>query len=275
MMKKSLKFIAETIKADDPRNLPFIQILKTLIRLSNITHERPLYSKQYFQLLKSLLKKYLALQKEGKLLGVHAFNHRDLLDEYIRRLVTYESKEKKGDIYFEDSNLISYVQLIHVLITNESRYLTESNQNLLADELVGKCLFWTDEESQGINKCQSTASRRAASELLQALTTINPKLTIVIIGKHMSKVVGKVMVPKNLNSQPELVGKSLGFQGIVNQGNTCYMNALLQQLFTTPQFRYQMLAADDNVEPALVEFKEDLVDDNMLHQLISMFAFME
>lgn len=36
-----------------------------------------------------------------------------------------------------------------------------------------------------------------------------------------------------------------------------------------------MLAANDEVDPTYVEFKGDQVDDNMLHQTINMFAFMD
>jgi hypothetical protein len=48
MIKGSLKFITDRVKNENPAELPFIQILKLLIRESHITHERPLYSKQYF-----------------------------------------------------------------------------------------------------------------------------------------------------------------------------------------------------------------------------------
>jgi hypothetical protein len=74
--------------------------------------------------LKNLIRKYLELQKKGALPGVHIFNHRDLLDGYLRSLIEYQSQEKKGDADYEDSNLISYIQLIHVLIQSESRFLT-------------------------------------------------------------------------------------------------------------------------------------------------------
>jgi hypothetical protein len=35
---------------------------------------------------------------------------------------------------------------------------------------------------------------------------------------------------------------SCGYVGLVNQGATCYMNSLMQQLFMVPQFRYGILA---------------------------------
>jgi hypothetical protein len=38
----------------------------------------------------------------------------------------------------------------------------------------------------------------------------------MIIGKHMNKVVGRVIVPQNINNLPELSGKNFGYQGIVN-----------------------------------------------------------
>lgn len=67
-----------------------------------------------------------------------------------------------------------------------------------------------------------------------------------------------------------------GFVGLKNLGCICYMNAMLQQFFMTPTFRYAILMANDNLDPEMVEVKKfGMVDDNPLHQLRRMFGFLE
>lgn len=38
------------------------------------------------------------------------------------------------------------------------------------------------------------------------------------------------------------------FAGLKNQGATCYMNSMVQQIFNIPAFKYLLLAADDGVD---------------------------
>ena len=42
-----------------------------------------------------------------------------------------------------------------------------------------------------------------------------------------------------------------------------------------PQFRYQLLKAEDNTPENLVEYKGDLIDDNLLRQLRRLFGYLE
>lgn len=65
------------------------------------------------------------------------------------------------------------------------------------------------------------------------------------------------------------------YSGIRNLGCTCYMNAMLQQLYHVPSFRYQLLQADDGALPDLVEVKGRTIDDNVLHQLQRLFGHLE
>jgi ubiquitin carboxyl-terminal hydrolase 34 len=59
-----------------------------------------------------------------------------------------------------------------------------------------------------------------------------------------------------------------GFVGLKNLGCICYMNAMLQQFYMTPQFRHAILMADDKIEPNIVTSEKwGAVDDNSLHQL--------
>jgi ubiquitin carboxyl-terminal hydrolase 34 len=53
------------------------------------------------------------------------------------------------------------------------------------------------------------------------------------------------------------------------------MNSMMQQFFNTPTFRYSLLSVKDEQAPKLVNFEDELVDDNLLHQLIKMTGFLE
>jgi len=45
------------------------------------------------------------------------------------------------------------------------------------------------------------------------------------------------------------------------------MNSMLQQFFMIPAFRYNLLCVDDGVKEELKKYKEEIIDDNMLHQI--------
>lgn len=43
----------------------------------------------------------------------------------------------------------------------------------------------------------------------------------------------------------------------------------------TPAFRYNLLCVNDNIEPYPVEYKGEVYDDNMLHQIQRLIAHLE
>jgi uncharacterized UBP type Zn finger protein len=61
--------------------------------------------------------------------------------------------------------------------------------------------------------------------------------------------------------------------GLRNLGATCYMNAMLQQFFMIPAFRYNIIQAIDGKEEVFSDQKN--IDDNLLHQFQKMFTFLE
>lgn len=67
-----------------------------------------------------------------------------------------------------------------------------------------------------------------------------------------------------------------GYLGMKNLGNICYMLAMLQQMFHYGTFRKLVMRADDNkpVNP-VQNTTGKMVDDNVLHQLRKMFAYLE
>jgi len=70
--------------------------------------------------------------------------------------------------------------------------------------------------------------------------------------------------------------KANGYVGLTNLGCICYMNAMLQQLFMTKEFKYPLLSIDfANRNISLAEKKGRKYRDNVLFQLQRMFGFLE
>ena len=65
------------------------------------------------------------------------------------------------------------------------------------------------------------------------------------------------------------------FCGLKNLGCICYMNAMMQQFFMIPTFRYNLLSVDDGVPEDIKEYKGQKVDDNVMHQLQKLMAHLE
>lgn len=63
--------------------------------------------------------------------------------------------------------------------------------------------------------------------------------------------------------------------GLKNLGSTCYINSVLQQLYCNQLFRSLILRINDQREIEPLEHKGRVVDDNILHQLQKIFAFLE
>lgn len=61
-----------------------------------------------------------------------------------------------------------------------------------------------------------------------------------------------------------------------NLGNICYMNSMIQQLYTNKTFRYLLLRANDRKDPEWTfDAKGEQVDDNFLHQIQRIFAYLD
>lgn len=67
-----------------------------------------------------------------------------------------------------------------------------------------------------------------------------------------------------------------GHVGLINLGCICYMNAMLQQLFMTNEFKYALLNIDlSGRSIGTKERKGKKYRDSVLYQLQQLFAFLE
>ena len=93
--------------------------------------------------------------------------------------------------------------------------------------------------------CNTARSRKAAFDVLNTMVYLSPEA----MGKIIEKVEGLLQTGNMANSQSwqlqlshDLKSPSVPFCGLKNQGCTCYMNSLLQQLFMCKSFREAILS---------------------------------
>lgn len=118
-------------------------------------------------------------------------------------------------------------------------------------------------------KCHHKRSRTAAYELFLFLVEnyLSPEEFDKLIRLYWTSLVMRMEKPPNVRYDPytQQRGDS-GYAGLKNLGCTCYMNAMLQQFYNVPIFRYGLMAANDNKASTIVEHDGRKIDDNLLHQ---------
>jgi ubiquitin carboxyl-terminal hydrolase 34 len=188
----------------------------------------------------------------------------------------------REELYFESELLSGYFKLLEKLLAIEPKLKTEiavSNPQIV-ERLFSECLFNSPTGQTETKEliCKNYFTRTAGFELLSELCRAEPEnlQTLLKCGlKSLSMNLPKVSSWSYTVSQGKR--SELGFVGLYNLSCICYMNAMLQQFYMTPTFRYGLLMADDgeaeNIVP--VEDKKIDVDDNLFHQLQKMFAFLD
>ena len=251
---------------------------------------------QYFELLCKLLEETYAGKED--IIEDGGFNFQDLIEKVVLRIKNHVSTEKRQSLYAIDRILIGLLSLCEKLLVvrPQLRDFVGAKEGLnLPKELFEVCLFHVHEKesmfddvigdadvnvfSKDYVKCKSRDSRAVAYKLLILLCKNHPTnlMTLLESFKELMVAIFKQKTSQVWNYSPSSDTRSLhGFAGIKNLGCICYMNAMLQQFFMTPAFRYAILAADDKKEVNLMDKDNKyMIDDNVLHQLQQMFGFLE
>lgn len=107
------------------------------------------------------------------------------------------------------------------------------------------------------------------AERSQKLGGVLAELVIAVLEPTLLK--SKIITSNDLQTR-----SPHGYLGLKNLGNICYMLAMLQQMYHYGTFRRLLLRVDDGKPAELVNNAVGKpVDDNVLHQLKKMFAYMQ
>ena len=256
---------------------------------------------QYFELLCKLIEEtYLPTNKprSSQTLDDNSLDFKELLNKVIERLRSHKSTERRNNLNVTDKVLMGLLNLCEKILSvqpNLRDFLGSQGQNNLVEEILYTCLFdvpdkAADDATEAVAsteskntvkdyvKCKSKDSRAIAYRLLITLCKDHESNTLTLLKcmKNLTYSILKTNTRQGWGYSPSGDTKSVyGYVGIKNLGCICYMNAMLQQFFMTPTFRYAILAADDKKEQNLVKKDKLTIDDNVLHQLQKMFGFLE
>jgi ubiquitin carboxyl-terminal hydrolase 34 len=199
------------------------------------------------------------------------------------------------------------MRVVQALVKKHTTYKSEAG-TLLLNELFLNCLFAipsaeTRHLTQTPPKCKTKASRNAAFKLMQELAKDCPQNFKVLADLIITQA-DSVDMGTDFSFSPGSKEKSsTGFLGLQNQGATCYMNSVMQQLYNIPEFRQGILLAEEDPDnaaalAAAARLKEkeqrdrekgskesasnggdktpkDELAENVLYQMQRMFAFLQ
>jgi len=143
--------------------------------------------------------------------------------------------------------------------------------------IFDRCLFGVSEiitpldvgQFDTLPLCKHVSSRQAALQLLRQLALTSERnfefMQKMSIAHQKDRSADDLPSSYNPQSDRKVHGN---YVGLVNQGATCYMNSLMQQLFMIPECRYGILAqlSTDAIED------ESERSDNLMFQMQSIFA---
>jgi len=134
-------------------------------------------------------------------------------------------------------------------------------------------------------KCKTKQTRQAAFELLGELCRESSSNMAQLLELLMTQVTALGPTPySKWQCAPLEAGKaSNGYVGLRNLGNTCYMNATLQQLYNMPKLRYGILSVprdftgedSTSATPATQSDKEGEEKSNVLDELWKTFSWLD
>ena len=219
---------------------------------------------QYFSLLHSLL------------CQTSSYDSVSLFERLCRMLQKHGVTEDDDKPENVDSALVGYLHILSCLLKIEKKVQAEvldlpQKANIdLIEEIFHNCLFGipASRHDVPIPKCRSDGSRSAAFKLLLLIAEFCGGYKDML--QRISSYVEGAPFPTDFSidvcekQSDDQKTQRTHYVGLKNQGCTCYMNSLLQQLFIIPSLRNDIL----NVK--LPEEKASI-----MYQIQSLFAYMQ
>lgn len=207
---------------------------------------------QYFNVMETLFSSLLS-----------GINSSSLVRKFSKKIIRHPTVEQHATAGVEDKVLIGLMKLVLAIIRQDSD-LKESSGKLLVREIMHEALFAiptaethhktaknSDTHSSAQRdppKCKTRAARRTAFALLVELAKDCPSNFKTICDVLLNQA-DSIDMQNEYSFSSSSKEKSLcGYIGLQNQGATCYMNSLMQQLFCIPEFRQGILLARESDE---------------------------
>ena len=136
--------------------------------------------------------------------------------------------------------------------------------------LWDNCLFGRE------TSCKKEATRQAIYELILKVCEGSRGVTDKVIARSRETLETRIKEMKITYSTEVNQRSTTGYAGIKNLANICYMISMLQQIYVNRTFRYLLMRIDDGKEAEYVlDAKERMVDDNFLHRVQRIFAYLD
>eukprot|EP00002_Diphylleia_rotans_P019030 TRINITY_DN3683_c0_g1_i10.p1 TRINITY_DN3683_c0_g1~~TRINITY_DN3683_c0_g1_i10.p1 ORF type:complete len:2744 (+),score=414.88 TRINITY_DN3683_c0_g1_i10:68-8299(+) len=239
-------------------------------------------AEQYFELLSKLLKE-LRQNHSGSDIDDILYHTSGMAQESLQKHISIETRLSDAVDQWLEGILRLLIELLSPL-DNKPVYLSQEDQHKLIEHVFVDCLFSVPSEGyigrHEPPKCKSMMTRGEAFRLLSVLLMLDKKNILVLINLLTAHLKTTEHSRNVWQYQPSLFNRSsTGFVGLKNQGATCYMNSLLQQLFMVPGFIPKILQApssygsSDNADDTETE-SSDMApkQDCLLHHLQIMFS---
>ena len=160
----------------------------------------------------------------------------------------------------ESKNLIEeiFVNFLFSSVFAHQKAAESGNNEKQVQKIKPKRLYGeVDKCGSGSQTFLGKKSKDAAYKLLNNLIRKSPLLMKAFLEKSMLPLMGMIKRHDGWNYSPpsNSVESRQKYVGLKNLGCICYMNAMMQQFFMIPAFRYNLLSVDDGFPDDLVEYK--------------------
>lgn len=203
----------------------------------------------------------------------------NLFLQVFEKVFTVKATSKE-EAYSENLLIVGYFKVMERILAIEPKVrdkLSAERPDVIK-KIFTECLFNSPDQEEEPKElvCKNFYTRSGAFEMVTEAckgNSANLQLLYESGLLQLSRNLPKI----NSWSYTSLFGKksALGFVGIYNPSCICYMNAMLQQFYMTPTFRYALLMANDHEPENVVTVDNRRIDDNVFHQLQRMFAFLD